>query len=461
MRQSCHTAWAINTFGKATLGDPRRTQRLIKLSAAMAANPGCSIVKTTDTSADMEGAYRFLRNELVDVNAIAEAGFQATIKKANQYGLLLALEDTTTLSYQHRSLRDELGHLNQGDRYRGLLAHSVLLYAPHEKDVIGLVAQHRWTRDITTRGKRSLHASTPYEEKEGYKWEQVSTDMSTRLGEILPRVISVCDREADIYEYLRYKLTHSQRFVVRSMQSRHIEETDHKLYHYASELQVAGQKKVHIAQKGGRSARVALTNIVYAPVTLKAPSNKQGQSLPLYYVGCHEIDGLDSANALSWHLLTSEPVQSAEDALSIIEMYEKRWLVEEYHKTWKSDGTDVENLRMQSRENIERMAVLQAFVAVRIMQLKMAPEQDATRCCEEVLSVKSWKLLWLKQEKKPLPETPPSLLWAYRTLASLGGWKDSKGTGKVSVKTLWQGWFKLQTILEGYELAQSLNQQNL
>lgn len=81
MRQSCHTAWAINTFGKATLGDPRRTQRLIKLSAAMAANPGCSIVKTTDTSADMEGAYRFLRNELVDVNAIAEAGFQATIKK--------------------------------------------------------------------------------------------------------------------------------------------------------------------------------------------------------------------------------------------------------------------------------------------------------------------------------------------------------------------------------------------
>ncbi len=70
-----------------------------------------------------------------------------------------------------------------------------------------------------------------------------------------------------------------------------------------------------------------------------------------------------------------------------------------------SDGTDVENLRMQSRENTERMAVLQAFVAVRIMQLKMAPEQDATRCCEEVLSVKSWEtVMKLKQEKKPLPE---------------------------------------------------------
>ncbi len=78
-------------------------------------------MKTTDTSADMEGAYRFLRMSWLMSMPLQKAGFQATIKRANQYGLLLALEDTTTLSYRHRSLRDELGHLNQGDRYRGPL----------------------------------------------------------------------------------------------------------------------------------------------------------------------------------------------------------------------------------------------------------------------------------------------------------------------------------------------------
>jgi hypothetical protein len=38
-------------------------------------------------------------------------------------------------------------------------------------------------------------------------------------------------------------------------------------------------------------------------------------------------------------------------------------------------------------------------------------------------------------------------------LAKLEDWKYTKRTGRASVKVLWQGWFKLQTILEGYELA--------
>ena len=73
-----------------------------------------------------------------------------------------------------------------------------------------------------------------------------------------------------------------------------------------------------------------------------------------------------------------------------------------------------------------------------------------------MLSTKAWKLLWLKRMKTTLPDPPPSMLWTYRELAKLGGWKDTKRTGRASVKVLWQGWLKLQAIPEGYELAQSL-----
>lgn len=66
----------------------------------------------------------------------------------------LAIEDTTTLSYKHRSIRDDLGHVNQGHRYRGLLAHSVLLFASETHDVVGLIEQQKWTKDIQTRGIR-------------------------------------------------------------------------------------------------------------------------------------------------------------------------------------------------------------------------------------------------------------------------------------------------------------------
>lgn len=118
----------------------------------------------------MEGAYRFIRNENVSSDDIAEAGFNATVNQVHHYPLLLAIEDTTTLSYQHRSIRAELGHVNQGHRHRGLLAHSILLFAPETLDVVGLIEQQRWTRDIKTRGLRRKDLKRPYEEKEGYKW---------------------------------------------------------------------------------------------------------------------------------------------------------------------------------------------------------------------------------------------------------------------------------------------------
>lgn len=75
--------------------------------------------------------------------------------------------------------------------------------------------------------------------------------MAARLGTAMANVISVCDREADIYDYLIYKIVNQQRFVVRSMISHHIEEGSDKLYHFASELKSVEQRQIQIAQRGG------------------------------------------------------------------------------------------------------------------------------------------------------------------------------------------------------------------
>ena len=431
-----NTQWATNTFGQADLGDPRRTTRLVKLAATLANEPGKPFVSITQSPADMEGAYRFIRNEHVSADAIAKAGYQITAEHAAKHTLLLALEDTTAITYSHRSVRDELGHVNQGNNGRGILAHSVLLFAPEQQELVGLIEQPRWTRDISSRGKKHVRAQTPYEEKESFKWQSASVNLSTRLGAKMADVISVCDREADIYEYLQYKLSKQHRFVVRSMQSRHIEQSEEKLYDYAAGLESAGQKQIHIAQKGGRKARVATVDIVFAPITLLVLANKRGESLPLYYVGCEERT--DDKHALNWHLLTTEAVQSKADALNIIRYYEHRWLVEDYHKAWKTDGTDIENARLQSKENLERLVTISAFIAVRIAQLKFAREQPDEQSCERVLSPKAWKLLWIKRVSRTLPDTVPSMKWAYSELARLGGWKDTKQTGQGVVARMVQ-----------------------
>ncbi len=69
------------------------------------------------------------------------------------------------------------------------------------------------------------------------------------------------------------------------------------------------------SQKGGRTARTAICDVRFAPVTLKMPSNKEGQSTELYYVSCIER-GRD--DGLCWHLLTSEPVITKEQALTTL-----------------------------------------------------------------------------------------------------------------------------------------------
>ncbi|WP_305424172.1 IS4 family transposase [Photobacterium leiognathi] len=456
------TLWAQKQFGQADLNDPRRTQRLVALATSLAEQPGIPISKLIISPADMEGAYRFIHNDQIKAEDIAEAGFYVTAQEAFEQQTLLALEDTTSLSYSHHSIQDTLGHSNQGNRHRAMFVHSTLLFAPETHTVVGLIEQQRWTRDIEKRGQRHQHATRPYKEKESYKWEQASRHVAERLGEKMSEVISVCDREADLFEYLTYKHEQQQRFIVRSMQSRCIEEHDNRLYDYASKLLSAGSKELKIPQKGGRKSRTAHLDIKYAPVTLKSPANKKEfDNISLYYVGC--IEQGESDDKLAWHLLTSEPVTNKEEALNIVSYYERRWLIEDFHKAWKSEGTQVEQLRMQSKDNLERLSVILAFIATRLLQLRFMNESKelSSSCCERVLKGKAWKLMWLKLEKKKLPKEAPNISWAYKSIARLGGWKDTKRTGRASVKTLWQGWFRLQTILEGYELAKYLEHNDL
>ncbi len=61
----------------------------------------------------MEGAYRFIRSPNISAEAIANAGFAGTAAHARDHSLLLALEDTTALTFNHASVKDQLGHTNR------------------------------------------------------------------------------------------------------------------------------------------------------------------------------------------------------------------------------------------------------------------------------------------------------------------------------------------------------------
>lgn len=101
--------WASDVFGTANLGDDRRVTRLIKLTSDLASSIGDSVVKASQGPGSCEGAYRFIRNEYVCAKKTVEADFLYTYKKVKNTRLVLAVQDTTALTYKY-SVCNELGN---------------------------------------------------------------------------------------------------------------------------------------------------------------------------------------------------------------------------------------------------------------------------------------------------------------------------------------------------------------
>jgi transposase-like protein/DDE family transposase len=461
--------WAEELFSECDLGDKRRTKRLIKVASDLAGKVGKSLSTVCQgDDAALEGGYRLIRNESVQASAIGEGGYCAIAKKAKECELLLAIEDTTTLSYYHEVV-EELGDIGGGGKTighrRGFFAHSILLVDAHKKQTIGLVEQNFWKRDEKERGKKHERDKRPYEEKESYKWEAASQNMVERLGEDIKKTISVCDREADIYEYLFYKSENNQRFIVRAGHNRKLAEIDENLIDAFKNAPKLGTYDLFISQKSGRKARTTKIDVHSCSVEIRKPKDADGEPLKVNMVVAIEAKPENSQEAISWVLLTMEPVRSYEEAKQIISYYAMRWRIEEFHKAWKT-GAGAERQRMQSADNLERMLVILSFVAVRLFQLREALESEFENNrevedipCTTVLTEEEYKVLWYAthkkgEKKKPLPKRVPNLNWAYREIAKLGGWCNSKKTGRASWLTIWHGWFRLQDRLEGYFAAQ-------
>lgn len=166
--------WSEAVFGAVELGDKRLTKRLIQMGKQLSSLPGSSLSASCEgQDALLEGGYRFLRNKRVSASQIAQGGYQVTSWLAQTIPTLLAIEDTTTLSYTHQ-VKESLGALGgpKEKSNRGFHVHTTLLMDGDKEKTIGLIAQNRWCRKVEERGKKIHRRMRQYSEKESYKWEK-------------------------------------------------------------------------------------------------------------------------------------------------------------------------------------------------------------------------------------------------------------------------------------------------
>ena len=454
-----HAGSGRDIFGAAELGDRRRTARLVRAFDAMCLHPGGTLPDKLASPPDLRGLYRLCDADDVTHEAVlgpARAHTVARIEACPQD--VLILHDATELDYTTlTSLTGDLGQIGKGDR-RGYLCHNVLAVAADSGEVLGLMDQLLHRRDEVPKDEGlPQHRDRPT--RESLLWVR-----GTRHLPADARLIDVADQGADTFEFLEHECHSGRRFVIRAAKTRKVYAGHEpvgprrELKAYARGLPELGRFTMDVQAQPGRKARTAAEFVVRGgPLLVCPPHAKAGHHgddpLPLYVVQVTEVAPPRGEAAIDWTLLTNERVETFDDAWRVTGWYERRWVVEEYHKAQKT-GCRIEDMQFTTTGRLGPAIALLSVVAVTLLNLREASRRDdaRTRRADTLLSTEYVEVLSLKRYGEVRVDL--TVHEFFLALARLGGHQNRKCDGHPGWLVLWRGWMKLQAMLDGYLAAQ-------
>ena len=236
------------------------------------------------------------------------------------------------------------------------------------------------------RSRRGIAAAFACDGRQGVRrW----LDTTARAAQVLAAARSitvVSDRESDIYEHFAYRPANTH-LIVRACQNRKIRiasgEADALLFGFIDGLPEVGRFCTKIPAAPGRKAREAELAVRLAPVVLCKPQNGAGRGLPdtidLVAVDVREVSVPADGEPVRWRLLTTHPVTSLGDARRIVDLYRMRWTIEEFFRTLKSAGFDIEEADISEPRVMTNFMTAAAVAAVTIMQLVKARDGTTDR----------------------------------------------------------------------------------
>lgn len=152
---------------------------------------------------------------------------------------------------------------------------------------------------------------------------------------------------------------------------------------------------------------------------------------------------------LRWVLYTFEEVTTVAAANKVIEWYERRPTIEDYHQALKT-GCHVEQRYYETAERLERVTGLLSVVAVRLLQLKTAALETPNRPAAQVAPAQWVELVQIVRKK---PVNPKLTIREFlRAIAGLGGHLGRKCDGEPGWITLWHGFEKLMLLARGADV---------
>jgi hypothetical protein len=448
--------WAEIQFGSCVLGDKRRTDRAVQVGLAMAGNSSKSVPKQMENWASIKAAYHLFEIDEVTHSALSAPHWSATRDAARVpgQGIVLFIQDLTELDFGHTPDSFELGFV--GSTYgRGFEVQTTLCVVPDQTSderatVLGLALQTPWVRDHAPRKKiESEHARTK-RHTEFDVWEENVAEVGLAPSPDSGTVwVTVGDRGSDIFSHLSTADELGWKCLVRSKHDRKLADSEdqEKLHQKIRALDPMGSTSIFVRARPGQPPRTAHLHLSYAHVSLPGTfKSKDRSTLEVTCIRVWEYAASSKVKKpIEWILLTTLPVNSIEDALSMIRLYRHRWLVEEYHKCLKT-GCQIEKRHLEHKDKLLALLGVLSIVAVLLLQLKKPSER--IKPPDELIQI----VRLITKAKEDL-SSPSALV---RRIAMLGGFIGRKGDGEPGWQTIWAGWTRLLDILWGVELARSL-----
>lgn len=439
--------WAEENFGKCKLKDARRTRRAVIVAQQAAEHPDGSSPAQAEKWSDLKAMYRLFNSANVTFEALAEPHWRRTRSLAR--GRVLLIGDTTETDFGYHRTVDGLGPT--GDGYGlGFLLHSSMMVDAGGQ-IIGLAGQELFYRQPAPQGENSYQAMMRSRESE--VWGRVIDDVGAPAGDT--QYVHVFDRGADNLEVFCHCQAQRSDWIIRAAQlHRMVEGEDGQRDSLRKTLEkrpVTGTYQLSLRATSKHKARIATLEVRYTRVTLRRPKRRTPylrridfQELTQWVVEVRETHPPKGVARLHWVLWTSLPINNLDDALQVISDYERRWLIEEFHKALKT-GCRLEDRQYEEATSLEAVAGMACVLAVRLVQLKTIatsqPELPAAGIVPKI---------WLKMLSALRKKKLTTVREFFRHLAGLGGFLMRKHDGEPGWITLWRGLDKLLLAVRGH-----------
>ncbi len=445
--------WVEEELKYADLGDARRNERLVTTVKKLSSAPGKSIPQLCESEAEMRATYQFFANRRIKAQDILAAHTASTIERVKDHETVLSVQDTTDLDFSKHRKKRNMGYLDK-PKTKGMKVHTSLCVTT-DGVPLGVLAQKTWARPAIKTNK--LDPKRAIENKESYRWLETQQIVEELIPENI-QVVTVADREADIYELFAQPRRPGAELLIRAYHERVVKtgedgEEIATISQAIAQVKPCGKITLELKRTPRRKPRKATITVRYAQLEIQPPYGKDLKPISINVILAEEENPPFNKKPVRWLLLTTLPVETFEDARQYLEWYSYRWLVERYHYTLKS-GCQIEKLQLESLDRIERALATYDIVAWRLLwltyQARCHPNDDGG----DIVTAEQWQVLYsLTHNSSEEPKGAPTVEQCVNAIAKLGGFLGRKIDGFPGVKVLWRGLERLDLYVKAWRLA--------